>query len=442
LREIDVDEGICIALDALFADRLAVLCGAGLSMASPSNLPSAAQLAARAKERYDSTYGATRPLLPPAIGDQAEFFFQRGELATVYLRTLIDPHAFAGPPNAGHRAIADLLLVRAIKTAISTNVDTLIETAGMMLYGHIGAGIEKTSVAALPPEISPLLKIHGCWSLDQDNTVWAPGQLAAEPVASRIAGCREWLSIRLLDRDLVIVGYFTDWDYLNGVLEDTLGNVRPARVVIVNRSDGASLAARAPALYALGQRSTSLFCHVRESGAVFLERLRVEFSRSFVRRVLHRGKEAFQELKGTAPDPSWLEPPPIDAEALWRARRDLEGRLPNEPAGERVPADEPLLGLTVLQLRAGGAIAVGPYWFFNGIYVRVVRAPNQLLHQVQAAFASETPPVIALDIVIAVGAEAAGLAPHIVRGRTAPTIARGSAGRWLTRADAILELGL
>jgi hypothetical protein len=154
LREIDLDEGIAVALDALHADRLAVLCGAGLSMASPSNLPSAAQLATEAKRKYDSIYGATRPPLLPSIEEQAEFFFQRGELGTMYLRILIGPHAFAGPPNAGHTAVADLLLVRAIRTAVSTNVDTLIETAGMLLLGQVGAGIERRMVAALPPEIS------------------------------------------------------------------------------------------------------------------------------------------------------------------------------------------------------------------------------------------------------------------------------------------------
>jgi hypothetical protein len=98
LREIDLDEGIASALDALFADRLAILCGAGLSMASPSNLPSAAQLASQAKRKYDSIYGATRAPLPPSIEEQAEFFFKRGELGTMYLRALIDAHAFAGPP--------------------------------------------------------------------------------------------------------------------------------------------------------------------------------------------------------------------------------------------------------------------------------------------------------------------------------------------------------
>jgi hypothetical protein len=442
LDEIELAEGGAIALDALHAGRLALLCGAGVSMASPSNLPSAAQLAAAAKLKYDGLYGATRPPLPIPIEDQAEFFFQRGELGTIYLRTFIDHHAFAGRANSGHYAIAELLLVRGIQAAISTNVDTLIETAGTMLLGKIGVGIDRNTIVSVPPDISPLLKVHGCWSRDQENTVWAPGQLNVEPVRSRIDGSREWLSIQLLDRDLIIVGYFTDWDYLNGTLERTLGEVRPARVVVVDPGDAALLAAKAPVLHALGLRATSRFCQVKRSGSDFLEHLRVEFSRSFVRTVLHGGKDAYAGLKGVAADPSWLEPTAAEAETLWSMRRDLEGCRPNQPAHERVPPDEPLIGLTILQLRSSGATADGPYWLLGGRRVRVLRTPNQPLHHVQAMYEREPPPVVAPDVIIAVGAEAQTLPAHIVRAGTTPTIVRGLAGRWLARQDAVSELGL
>jgi drug/metabolite transporter (DMT)-like permease len=38
----------------------------------------------------------------------------------------LDPHAFAGHPNAGHTAVANLLLVRAIQIAVSTNVAVVV----------------------------------------------------------------------------------------------------------------------------------------------------------------------------------------------------------------------------------------------------------------------------------------------------------------------------
>jgi hypothetical protein len=104
---------------------------------------------------------------------------------------------------------------------------------------------------------------------DPDNTVWAPGQLAAEPVASRILSSEQWLRVRLLDRDLIIVGYWTDWDYLNSVLAAAIGAVRPARVLIVNPVDSAEFEAKAPVLYGLCQRADGPFQHVSASGYHF-----------------------------------------------------------------------------------------------------------------------------------------------------------------------------
>jgi hypothetical protein len=206
MQPTSVDDGVTWTLTSLLNDRLVLLAGAGLSMAAPSSLPSAAALAETAKQKYESIYGHGVPI-PPVIDDQAEFFLQRHELATVYFRTLIDPHAFAGQPNSGHAAVADLLLVRALQAAVTTNVDTLIETAGQYQYGQVGVGLDGHDLAALPPGVAPLLKIHGCRSRDLSNMVWARGQLTTEPVATRIARSAQWLSVHLLNRDLLILGF-------------------------------------------------------------------------------------------------------------------------------------------------------------------------------------------------------------------------------------------
>ncbi len=365
----------------------------------------------------------------------------RGGLATVYLRTYIDQDAFAAEPNSGHFATADLLLTGAITTAVSTNVDTLIETAGNMLFGRVGAGVSRAHVAGLAPSISPLLKIHGCWS-DPPCTVWAASQVEAEPIRTRIEECGAWLTNRLLDRDIVIVGYWTDWDYLNQLLEMSLGAVNPSRVIVVDPCETASFATKAPALFELGQRATQEFCHIRSSGDIFLDMLRVNFSRAYVRRILHAGVATYTAHAGANPDDAWLEPASTDAEVLWRIRRDLEGRNPNEPAKARVPIEEPLLGMTLLQLQARGAVADGNYWNLGGKRVRVLRTANRPLHEVEAAFARETAPAVAPEYVIAVGAETLPLPPSIARGSGTGSIARGITGRWLSRTDAVEELGL
>lgn len=438
---IDLKAGVDKAVDALFADRLALLCGAGLSMAAPSSVPSAATLAAKAKQQYDATYGASRDPLPISIDDQAQFFFQRNELPDVYLRTYIDPDAFAGEPNDGHLAAADLLLTGGIGTAVSTNVDTLIETAGNLLFGHVGVGVSRDKVAALPPAKAPLLKIHGCWS-DPAGTVWAAGQVAAEPIKTRLADGAAWLTQRLLDRDLVIVGYWTDWDYLNEVLEQSLGAVSPSRIIVVDPCDTATFETKAKALFELGERATSGFFHVKESGAVFLNQLRVDFSRALLRRILHSGSASFEHQTGSPPDPAWLEPPVVEAQTLWRIRRDLEGAMPNEPAKGHHPVEEPLIGMTLLQLQAKGATPEDICWNLGGTRVRVLRSINRPLHEVEAAFAREIAPVLVPEYVIAVGAENLPLPSSIARGSLTGSIARGSSTKWRSRPDAVAELGL
>ena len=442
MQQIDFDLGVQFTLESLLAERLALLAGAGLSMAPPSSLPSAAAIAAEAKRKYDAMHGAGLAPLSPDIEQQAEFFFQQGKLASVYFRTLIDPHVFAAPPNDGHFAVADLLLVQGIQTAVTTNVDMLIETAGQRLYGQIGTGLDQAEVVVLPPHTSPLLKIHGCRHKDHDNMVWAPGQITAPPVADRIASSAQWLIQRLADRDLLIVGYWTDWDYLNQVFERVLDQIRPSKVIVVDPADSASFQAKAPNMYALSDAVQNGFLHVRASGADFLAALRKAFSKTFIRQLISCGADEFQDRTGAAPPQAITEPPDIDNEALWLMRRDLEGRAPNQPAAMLSPPMECTLGLTLLQLRSSGATADGHYWLLNNKRIRVLRASNELIHRVEAKHAREIAPTVSPDIVIAVGAEADSLPSDIVRAGSAPTIARGTASRWLTRLQANEELGL
>ena len=441
MNEINFQTGIEMVLDLLLTDRLAFLCGAGLSMAAPSNIPSAAELAESAKNKYDATYGNSRPALPPTIDEQTQFFFERGELDTVYLRTYVDHDTFAAQPNLGHFAVADLMLICGIKTAVSTNVDTLIESAGNMLYGQIGVGVSQKGVPKIPIDKSPLLKIHGCWT-DPAETIWAAGQIDKEPIKTNIRKCGQWLETRLTNCDLLVVGYWTDWDYLNEVLQASFETVNLSRVIVVDPCETETFVTKAPVLYKLSHCDDVEFCHVRSPGDTFLDKLRVEFSRSFIRRILHSGKSAYTESTGIEPDNVWLEPVPEDAQVLWQLRRDLEGCNPNEPSKKLNPSEEPLVGLTILQLKARGAVSNGSFWKLGEQIIRVISAANRLLHDVESAFSGEKAPAIALHYTIAVGAESLSLPASIARGSGNGSIVRGPSANWLSRTDAIEEFGL
>lgn len=438
LQNIDLATAVEYALDGVMNDRQVVLLGAGLSMAAPSSLPSAWALAQEAKAKYDMQHGATRPPLSPDIEEQADFFFRRGELSTVYLANLIDNHAFAGIPNAGHSATADLLLCGALRLGITTNVDTLIETAGHHLLGQVFVGIDGHAAAAAPISVSPLLKIHGCWTIDRPNTVWTQSQIATEPVKSRIDHSAEWLAQQLLNRDLLIIGYSTDWTYLNTVLEKALGAVNPARILIVDPVASADYIEKAPFLAALGDGCANGNFHLRASGDEFLERLRTEYSRSFVRQALIHGVALYEEVYGAAPSGDLLEAPQISNQEFWQVRRDLLGCEPFKPVVASRPHAEPLVGLTILQLRRLGAVADGSYWALNGDRFRIIRAANEALHKVEARYARETAPAVAPDVVVAVGAQDLGLPANVARAPTG-TIARGANSRWITREAAQRE---
>ncbi len=438
LQNIDLAAAVEYALDGMLNDRQVVLLGAGLSMAPPSSLPSAWTLAQEAKDKYDMQHGATRLPLSPDIEEQADFFFHRGELSTVYLANLIDQHAFAGVPNAGHDAAADFLLCGALRLGITTNVDNLIETAGHHLLGQVFVGIDGHSAAGAPISASPLLKIHGCWTIDRPNTVWTQSQIAAEPVKSRIDHSAEWLTQQLLNRDLLIIGYSTDWTYLNAVLEKALGAVNPARILIVDPVVSADYVAKAPFLSALGDGCVNGSFHLQASGAEFLGRLREEYSRSFVRQAFMYGRATYGDLYGVAPTDDLLDPPQITNQEFWQTRRDLLGCEPFKPIVSSRPHAEPLVGLTILQLRRLGAVADGSYWLLDGNRFRVIRAANEALHKVEGRYAREAAPAVAPDVIIAVGAQDMGLPANVARAPTG-SIARGASSRWITRDDAQQE---
>ena len=83
------------------------------------------------------------------VQEQAEFFFGRNELATIYFRHLIDPNAFAGPPNPGHYAIADLMLVRGLvaRTLVDNAIDgdtTAVRECFDRMDGKATQGVDAT----------------------------------------------------------------------------------------------------------------------------------------------------------------------------------------------------------------------------------------------------------------------------------------------------------
>ncbi len=436
------EEGVQLAFDAIVEDRLALICGAGLSMADPSKIPSAWSVAASAKQKYDAIYGADAEPLSEDIEEQAEFFHAQGRLSTTYLTKLVDIDTFSAPPNAGHFAVADFLLTKTAQIAVSTNVDALIEFAGDQLYGGIVTATRRDNAAAFYPANAPLLKIHGCWKSDPRQTVWAPSQLQCEPNQSRIADCAQWIEQQLLNRDLVIVGYFTDWDYLNSLLERCLNAVNPSNVIVVDPSSTEDLEGKAPALFGVGERAIGGFYHIQCSGADFLDELRRRWSASYVRRALNSGNQLLAAAGDHRASQDNCEPPEATVEQLWAIRRDIEGLAPGYPCKNGEPIDAAAVGRMIVILRYAGATLEGDIWNLNGQRIRVVRASGKALNDFERIHAGSASPLSAPDITIASGARDFGLKSDIARSGNPSNVVRNRSSRFLTEEQAEQDLGL
>jgi len=110
---------------AIARQSLFFICGAGLSMAPPSKLPSAADLSRACFDRWQA---AIDPDVPAAyrhdLGGLATHIHRQGRFATFL--DVVPWTEFGGESNAGHAAIADLLTCRVACGAISANYDQLV----------------------------------------------------------------------------------------------------------------------------------------------------------------------------------------------------------------------------------------------------------------------------------------------------------------------------
>lgn len=430
-------------LASMDAGRLVVLCGAGLSMAPPSSLPSAKQVAERCFDEYQSRINAEiDPALRQDLEALAEHFVGLNTLKTHFIGSVVPWAEFMRPSNPGHAAIADLLIIRAAAAGLSSNYDTLIEACARQYGADFRAALDGDQATTYSHNQSPLLKFHGCENLDRLNTVWAPSQLSDPVVSARIANCRIWMAAHLRQKDFLVVGFWSDWGYLNTVIQDALEGLAPVSVTVVDLSDARVLEAKAPALWQLAHQPHVTFAHVQESGSDALDELRRAFSANFLRQVLAAGRAAFERMTGAQCDPDLLRGSELDSESLYSWRRDAEGVPAGKPAQQRRPAAGEQLGCFHLMLRHAGAVQVEQGYLLSGRTIRVVNGGTDFLATVQTRFI-EAPSLPSAELVIAVGALDYGLPADVIRPGSPGSMMRPAAtGIWLTFESAIKELDL
>lgn len=430
-------------LASMDAGRLVVLCGAGLSMAPPSNLPSARRVAEMC---FDAYQVRVDPHINPALRQNlealAEHFAGLNTLKTQFIENLVPWNEFVCPPNPGHAAIADFLITKAAAAGLSSNYDILIERRAWDYGANFHGSLDGDEATARGHLQGPLLKFHGCSHRDPPSTVWAPSQLHDPTIADRINKSKVWMAANLRQKDLLVVGFWSDWDYLNRVIGDALQGINPQSVTVIDLSGAADLEQKAPDLWTLAHRPQVTFTHVQESGAVALDELRRAFSENYLRQVLAAGRAAFEAATGAACVPAWLDATGLDSESLYDWRRDAEGVPAGRPAVTNRPKNGEALGYFHLLLRRAGAMQQPQGYTLAGRRIRVINGSESILSSVAARFV-EAPAISSADVFVAVGATDLGLPAHVVRAGTPGSVVRPAAGgEWLTFERAQMELGI
>ena len=102
-----------------------------------------------------------------------------------------------------------------------TNYDVLIERAAAQLGGEVEVALDGDEAAFFK---TCILKIHGC-QRRKLATVWCPEQLDKEPILSHMEKSQVWLKSQLRLKDLISVGFWSDWSYLNDLLESCVNGI-------------------------------------------------------------------------------------------------------------------------------------------------------------------------------------------------------------------------
>jgi hypothetical protein len=432
-----LDEALEMLLGVIEARRLVLFLGAGLSIPQPSGLPPAWKLAREAASRHKANTGVA---LPDALRDdieaQARYHDKQNQLESYFLPKLIDWKGFAGEPNAGHFAVADLLLSHATAFSVTTNVDVLIERAAERL-GDPAVAVALDGVdAATPHTHPPFLKLHGCFRR-RTETLWCREQIGREPWATRIQRSAQWLAGNLFQKDVVFIGYWSDWTYLNDVLASVLTDPVPRSVTLVDPSAAETLATKADGLWKWAHRDGIAFRHIQVSGSDFLEQLRVRFSQVQVGRIAAVGAPAFARETGREA-PAFPPATAVNPSDLYDLRRDLAGIPRTAAVGRHDPGStDELLGKVIYDLVDAGAVLDGSLLLLDGKRVRVVQGAGRMLYTVRDALDGDMSAVTPPDLTVCVGAEDdGGAAAHVLRPERRPSVVRGNVGgAWCTHVD-------
>lgn len=415
---------------SLSANRLSVLCGAGLSMAPPSRIPGAAKVAEMCAEKYRAETGTPLPDdIAHDLEKMAVHFRRSGQFEALFVHSLVPWALFNRDPNCGHEAVADFLACHAIREAVTTNYDRLVEVAAQRLgepYFRAVGAVEDFGVTTTH---HTYLKVHGCEARSLVSTIWCKEQLDDAALRDRTERFRTWLLSNLVGRDMLIVGFWSDWAYLSEVFASALPALGECTVVLADPAAPAQLEAKAPELWRWAHGPNVHFIHERESGAAVLDDLRLRFASVFLTKLLDQALDTYEALFMQPPQGSATSFSDKTSADLYALRRDLTGTPRNQPVRARDPESRfDMHSAFHRRLVDKGATYGGHIYEFHGELLRLVSGHGQLMSKVKQQFSTEPPLLIPNHRVVCVGAWADAGAANVLRPDEPATILSSGTG--------------
>jgi hypothetical protein len=325
---------------------------------------------------------------------------------------------------------------------ITTNYDRLVEVAAQNLGEPDFQAIVDVEDIARNSTHRPLLKVHGCCSIGKSRlaTVWYREQLHdGAAIQARAERFHAWMQTALLNRDVLIIGFWTDWSHLTDIFTESIAATGPGHVFLVDLAQEHTLREKSPAMWEWAHADGLTFYHIQESGADFLNGLREHFSRVFLRHVFADAADTHEALFDAFPSDQRAYLDGSDAHTLYALRRDITGESRIRPV--RVRDAHPSLRVNAsihLRLMDNGATYEQNCYTFDGHVVRLINGAGQVMSKVRNQFDAEPPLPISPTWVVCVGATPDPSPANVVRPAEQPGIMRsGVAGSWTTEEDLI-----
>lgn len=421
-------------LGSIEANRLVLLCGAGLSIPSPSSLMSAVQVSRACYDKYEPIAVLPSPMRDD-VDQLAGHFYGTGEFESVFIGSLVPWNDLVGEPNVGHAAVADFLICRAARAALSANFDLLIEQWANNRRVDMRGALDGREVLTFGTKLSPLVKFHGCLSRDRERTLWTTAQLADPKIADRISTCSDWMKLELPGKDLLVVGFWTDWGYLNSVVADALSAGRFGSVTVVDPASSAELEGKAPTLWANLRGGTENFLHMQASGSDALAELQTAFSKVWAKKFFALGKSLL-EAEGR---PHSAFEPEMSGQDLYDLRRDAEGVSYDKAAQMKEPPGHAegaaLLHLLLIEAQA---TRHGSWYEYKGKLIRVIQGAGKAISTVRERY-KEPPAASPPDVVVCAGALNLPIPGYLISSGAGASVVRPEAGGstpWITLEQA------